>query len=288
MGKSKDNLAVVRSVEEMRDMVRAWRSSGDRIVLVPTMGALHEGHLALMRLGQERADRLVVSIFVNPTQFGPNEDLDAYPRNEEADLAKLREVGADLAFCPTAEEMYPEGFVTRVEVAGLTGMLCGASRAGHFDGVATVVSKLLLQCGPDMAIFGEKDYQQLLIIRRMVSDLNIPVEILGGATVREADGLALSSRNAYLTPDDRARAPLLHQTMQEMRRVILSGKNVADAIATGRKVLEEAGFAIDYLDVRDAGNLTPVDERPEAPARIFAAAILGKTRLIDNIAINED
>ena len=209
-------IPIVRTVAELRADRAKWRKAGEKIALVPTMGALHQGHLSLVALAKEKADRAVVSIFVNPIQFGPREDFHLYPRDEAGDLAKLAAAGADLVFIPDVAEMYPAGFSTRINVGDLTEDLCGAARPNHFDGVATVVAKLLLQCAPDVAIFGEKDYQQLLVIRRMVRDLNLPVEILGGPIVREKDGLALSSRNAYLSPAERRIAPLLHQTIAQV------------------------------------------------------------------------
>ena len=277
---------IIRNVQDLRAAVKVWRAAGETVALVPTMGALHEGHLALMRIAQNRTDRLIVSIFVNPTQFAPGEDLDAYPKHEAEDLKKLSELGVDLAYCPTIDEIYPDDFSTQISVTGLTDALCGTSRPGHFNGVATVVAKLLLQCLPDLAIFGEKDYQQLLVIRRMVRDLNIPVEILGGATVREEDGLALSSRNAYLSTKEREIAPHLHKIMQEMARSISGGEDVADIVFAGRHQLEKVGFNVDYLEVRNSATLAPVGRYLHVPGRIFAAAFLGKTRLIDNIAIN--
>ena len=277
---------IIRNVQDLRAAVKVWRAAGETVALVPTMGALHEGHLALMRIAQNRADRLVVSIFVNPTQFAPGEDLDAYPKQEAQDLKKLADLGVDLAYCPTIDEIYPDDFSTQISVTGLTDTLCGVSRPGHFNGVATVVAKLLLQCLPDLAIFGEKDYQQLLVIRRMARDLNIPVEILGGATIREEDGLALSSRNAYLSAEEREKAPHLHKIMQEMARSISGGEDVADIVFAGRHQLEKVGFNVDYLEVRNSATLAPVGRYLHVPGRIFAAAFLGKTRLIDNVAIN--
>ena len=286
MSDQQTTVKTVRTIADLRQTVKGWRDAGETIALVPTMGALHDGHLALMKIAKNRCDRLVVSIFVNPSQFAPGEDLEAYPRHEQADLEKLGEIGADLAYCPGHAEIYPDDFATEINVKGLTNELCGASRGGHFNGVATVVAKLLLQCGPDLAIFGEKDYQQLLVIRRMALDLNIPTEILGGATIREADGLALSSRNAYLSQNDRKTAPALHKIMQIMAEAIIRGENVPDVVLAGRHQLEKAGFSVDYLEVRNAINLSRVGHRLLVPARIFAAAYLGKTRLIDNIAVN--
>src|SRR5512146_326278 len=204
------SIATARTVKDLRAQVAKWRQAGENVALVPTMGALHAGHLSLIAVAKAHAKRIVASIFVNPTQFGPKEDFKRYPRDEAGDLAKLAQAGVDLVFIPNAAEMYPPGFSTKVSLPSLTEDLCGAARPNHFEGVATVVTKLLLQCAPDVAVFGEKDYQQLLVIRRLVRDLNIPVEIVGGPIVREEDGLALSSRNVYLSPEQRKTAPLLH------------------------------------------------------------------------------
>lgn len=278
-------IAIVRHVAKLRACVAAWRSEGLRVALVPTMGALHAGHLSLVSRGREEADRVIATIFVNPRQFGPTEDFDRYPRQESADATKLGAAGADLLFAPTAEEMYPEGFATTVHVAGITDSLCGPLRPGHFDGVATVVSKLLLQASPDIAIFGEKDYQQLLVIRRLTRDLDMPVQIVGSPTVREEDGLALSSRNAYLSPIDRKKAPKLYKVLTEIAAQLSDGEAAADALAWGRSRLHEAGFErIDYLELRNAMSLARLDSLT-APARILAAAFLGRTRLIDNLAV---
>ncbi len=263
-----------------------WRNSGARIGLVPTMGALHKGHMALVGAARARGDRVVATIFVNPKQFAPSEDLGAYPRREAADLDMLRGGGVDLAFVPGAEEIYPPGFATLVRVSGLTEGLCGAHRAGHFDGVATVVAKLLIQSMPDAAYFGEKDYQQLMVIRRLARDLDLPVQIEGVPTVREADGLALSSRNAYLTPAERQVAPELARTLREIAAAVASEPTaIAREIAQGRARLTHAGFGVEYLEIRDAKSLVPVIAAVGAPARVLAAVRLGRTRLIDNIAI---
>ena len=251
---------------------------------MPTMGALHDGHLSLVALAKSNADRVVVSVFVNPTQFGPSEDFHRYPRDEAGDLDKLEKAGANLVFAPDTAEMYPHGFSTKVSVSDLTEDLCGASRPNHFDGVATVVTKLLLQCAPDVAIFGEKDYQQLLVIKRLVRDLNIPVEILGGPIVREKDGLALSSRNAYLSPSERKAAPLLYQTIVAVANDLSQGRGADDAAAAGRLKLEAAGFSVDYVAVRDPETLKPLSG-PVERARVLAAVRLGSTRLIDNVAV---
>lgn len=276
---------VVRDVAALRATIRAFRSAGERVALVPTLGALHEGHLALVRAGRERARRTVVSIFVNPTQFGPNEDVDRYPRTEAADIEKLRGIGSDVVFMPTLAEMYPPGFSTTVSVADLTSGLCGPFRPGHFAGVATVVSKLLLQALPDFAMFGEKDFQQLQVVRRVQRDLDIPVEIVGVPTVREPDGLALSSRNVYLSPVERRTAAILYRVISEIATGVAAGNPAGPLVAEGRRVLEEAGFGpVQYLEVADEATLTPV-ERPTAPARVIAAAFLGRTRLIDNVPV---
>ncbi|TAN47164.1 MAG: pantoate--beta-alanine ligase, partial [Rhodospirillales bacterium] len=252
---------------------------------VPTMGALHEGHLSLLAKAREQADRVVASIFVNPTQFGPNEDFTRYPRQEETDLALLEKAGCDLVYLPTVAAMYPEGFSTAISVAGVSEGLCGACRPGHFSGVATVVAKLLLQGLPDIAVFGEKDYQQLQVIKRLVLDLDIPVRILGAPTLREADGLAKSSRNAYLTPEERRIAPALYKILSDAAKRVQGGEAASNACADAVKALIAAGFArADYIEVRDAETLAPV-EHPTATARILGAAWLGRTRLIDNLPI---
>jgi len=273
-----------RTVADLRAHVAPWRKAGKSIALVPTMGALHAGHLSLVTLAKSKADRVVVSIFVNPIQFGPREDFNTYPRDEAGDIEKLRAAGADLVFAPNTAEMYPAGFSTKVSIGDLTEDLCGANRPNHFDGVATVVTKLLLQCAPDMAIFGEKDYQQLLVIKHLVRDLNVPVEVLGGDIVREKDGLALSSRNAYLSPAERKTAPLLHQTISEVAAALARGEGADAACVAGRFKLEAAGFRVDYIAVRDADTLKPLSG-PVKHARVLAAAYLGKTRLIDNVPV---
>ena len=278
-------LDIVRQVAELRARVKYWRDQGLSVAMVPTMGALHDGHLTLVRNALEQADRVVVSVFVNPTQFGPNEDLSRYPRQEAKDAEALDGVGCHLLFAPKVEEMYPEGFATTISVKGVSAPLEGVCRPGHFDGVATVVSKLLLQCLPDIALFGEKDWQQLAVIRRMARDLDLPVRIQGVPTVREADGLALSSRNAYLTPQDRAIAPALHRALQAVAEGVKAGKSPAELCHRAAADVIAAGFAsVDYIEVRDADDMSPV-ERLGRPARVLAAARLGTTRLIDNIGI---
>ena len=278
-------IAVARTVAALRDAVARWRGQQERIALVPTMGALHRGHLALVEAARRHCERIVASLFVNPKQFGPREDFAAYPRDEAADLAKFREAGVDLVFAPSVEEMYPAGFVTSVRVAGVGGELEGAHRPGHFDGVATVVSKLLLQCLPDIACFGEKDYQQLLVVRRMARDLNIPVRIEGVATVREPDGLALSSRNIYLSAEERRIAPELHRVLNDTAAALtVAPDNVAGSLRNALAGLRQAGFVPDYLELRDAADLSPMS-RLDRSARLLAAAHLGRTRLIDNIPV---
>ncbi len=275
---------IVRTVTELRVQVAAWKTAGDRVALVPTMGGLHEGHLALVRRAGELADRVVTSLFVNPTQFAPGEDFEAYPRDEARDAALLAAHGCDLLYAPGAGEMYPAGFSTTVTVAEVSSPLDGLSRPRHFAGVATVVSKLLNQCAPDVAVFGEKDYQQLLVIRRLVRDLDMPVEITGLPTVRDADGLALSSRNAYLSPVERAVAGQLNLVIKAAAQSVRGGEAVAAVEARALAALGQAGFErIDYLEVRGADDLARLGPGPTAaPARVFAAARLGKTRLIDN------
>jgi pantoate--beta-alanine ligase len=274
----------VRTVRDLRARVAAWRGAGKSIALVPTMGAIHAGHLSLVALASSKADRVVASLFVNPLQFGPREDFKAYPRDEASDAAKLADAGADLLYAPDASEMYPPGFSTKISVADLTEDLCGAARPNHFDGVATVVAKLLLQCGPDIAIFGDKDYQQLLVIKRLVRDLDIPVKILGGAIVREDDGLALSSRNAYLSPAERKIAPVLYQTICDVAADLAQGRGADDASEAARFKLEAAGFRVAYVAVRNPDTLEPL-HGPVKEARVLAAVHLGKTRLIDNVPV---
>jgi len=279
-------LPILRSVAALRVQVAQWRKDGLRVAFVPTMGALHDGHLSLVKSGLAEADRVVVSIFVNPTQFGPNEDFAAYPRTEQADVAKLAGAGASAAYVPSVEEMYPAGAATTVHVAGVSDGLCGTFRPGHFDGVATVVAKLLNQVQPDVALFGEKDFQQLQVIRRMARDLDLPVAIRGVPTLREADGLAMSSRNAYLSAQERATAPVLHRTLSEVAARLQAGAEAAPVLKDGIAAILAAGFgSVDYLELRSVEDLTPL-ERLDRPARLIVAARLGKARLIDNIAVN--
>jgi len=277
----------VRKLDELRAAVAEWRTAGQRIALVPTMGALHAGHLALVEAARRPGTRVVASIFVNPRQFGAGEDLNRYPRREAADQRMLVEAGCDLLWAPAAETMYPAGFATTVSVAGVSAAFDGAARPGHFDGVATVVAKLFNQVAPDCAYFGEKDFQQLAVVRRLVADLDMAVEVVGVPTQRDDDGLALSSRNAYLDAGERARAVALPRALGVAVRAIGRGEAVADALAEARRGLEAAGFAIDYLDLADAETLQP-DPVPDRPRRLLAAARMGATRLIDNMPVEDD
>jgi pantoate--beta-alanine ligase len=274
---------IFRDPAAMRARAEDLRRDGRKIVVVPTMGALHEGHLSLLRAGRARGDILILTIFVNPTQFGPNEDLAKYPRDEAGDLAKARACGIDLAFCPEAPAMYPPGAQTFVEVRELQQPMCGARRPGHFAGVATIVSKLFHVTQPHVAVFGEKDYQQLAIIRRMVRDLDFAIEIVGVPIVREADGLAMSSRNAYLSPAQRAQALSLSRGLAAAEASYKSGERDADKlVAAARATLEaEREVRIDYVELRNADDLSQVS-RVDAPAVLAIAAFVGTTRLIDN------
>ena len=283
-------MQIIRDIEALPGEVFALRGSapekgGARVALVPTMGALHAGHLALVAEAKRRADRVVATIFVNPLQFGPGEDLDRYPRQEAADSELLEQSGCDLLWMPSAGDMYPKGFATTVSVRGLGECWEGEARPGHFDGVATVVARLLLAVKPDVALFGEKDFQQLAVIRRMAEDLGLGIEIVGVPTVRDVDGLALSSRNAYLSADERKRAVALPQALAAARDAILSGEPVDAALAAAKDAMRAAGFTcIDYVALVDAGTLEPLDE-PRGVMRLIAAATIGGTRLIDNIAV---
>ncbi|MCE7795522.1 pantoate--beta-alanine ligase [Sphingobium sufflavum] len=286
-------MQIIRDLSTLYDALDVTRTAGDRVALVPTMGALHDGHMSLVREGRRHADRVVVSIFVNPTQFGPNEDFDAYPRTEEADVALLAAERVDILWAPTVPEMYPAGFATTVSLSGISEVLDGAARPGHFDGVATVVSKLLGQVRPDVALFGEKDYQQLAVIRRLVIDLNLRTTIIGVPTARAADGLALSSRNAYLTAPERAAALALPRALNDAAQAIRAGAPVAAALDAARAAIRDAGFtSIDYVTLCDTATLQPLESLDRA-GRLLAAARIGldrtndfTTRLIDNIAVN--
>ncbi|MGE4411739.1 MAG: pantoate--beta-alanine ligase [Sphingobium sp.] len=279
-------MQLIRDIASLREALFTLRTGGGgRIALVPTMGALHQGHMSLVRAAKERADHVVVSIFVNPTQFGPNEDLDAYPRQEAQDAALLEAEGAAILWAPSVAEMYPAGFATSIGVGGVTALLEGAHRPGHFDGVATIVCKLFNQVGPDVALFGEKDYQQLAVIRRMARDLDLPVDIVGVPTARAEDGLALSSRNAYLSADERRRAVELPAAMREAVARLEAGEEANGVLAEARARIEKAGFGpVDYVELADAISLEPVRTLAH-PARLLVAARLGKTRLIDNFHV---
>lgn len=275
--------SVLKTVESLRAFVAQQRQNDQKIALVPTMGALHEGHLELVRQGLEQAGCVIVSIFVNPTQFGPNEDLNAYPRTWDADLEKLAAISAHAVFYPSVDEMYPDGFQTNITVSDVSKPLEGAHRPGHFDGVATVVSKLLLQCLPDIALFGEKDWQQLQVIKRMTADLNIPVNVIGVPTVRDENGLALSSRNAYLSEDEYHIAIQLNKILFAMADKVSAAEDIESTQQWGFEKLEEAGFeSIDYLEICDAGTLGKPDVDN---LRILAAVKCGKARLIDNVPV---
>ena len=280
----------VKTVRELRAAVARARSEGKRIGLAPTMGNLHRGHAALITKAAQRADFVVASIFVNPLQFGPNEDLATYPRTLAADQEKLLQAGCHLLFTPSVEEMYPHGMKdqTLVSVPVLSEGLCGASRPGHFDGVATVVSKLFNMVQPDLAVFGEKDFQQLTVIRALVRDLNMPIQIIGEPTVRDVDGLALSSRNGYLSADQRAVAPTLYQVISDMGDAIRGGdRDFAQLIDNGKRALQAQGFRPDYLEIREAVHLRPATAE-DTDVVILVAAYLGTTRLIDNLHLTKD
>lgn len=277
-------ISTVTSVRDIRTAIIPWREAGDTVAFVPTMGALHRGHMALITKAKKMARRVVASVFVNPTQFAPNEDLAKYPRRLEDDQKMLAEAGCDLLYAPSVEEMYPPNFATMIEPGKLATVLEGIYRPIHFRGVATVVIKLLLQILPDAALFGEKDYQQLLVIRQVVRDLNIPIHIIGVPIVRDPDGLALSSRNAYLSPEDRKRSLALPKALQTTRDAILGGRDISIALVDGLAQLTAAGFSMDYLECADASTLLSVRDRA-APARLLAAGFIGTTRLIDNLAV---
>lgn len=279
------SIETIHTVAGLRERVRQWRGAGERVALVPTMGALHVGHVALMTAARRDADRIIVSIFVNPTQFAPTEDLSRYPRTLEADLEKAGAAGVDVAFVPDVAEMYPDGFATTVSLAGPALALETEFRPTHFAGVATVVCKLLGQATPDVAYFGEKDFQQLKVVTRMARDLDLPVRIVGVPTIREPDGLALSSRNVYLTPADRAAAPALYRALTRAANAIATGEDVQQAVDIARRTVIEAGFALDYLEARHAETLASIGSSAEGPIRLLVAARIGATRLIDNIAV---
>jgi len=281
-------MQIIRTIGDLAPALLPWREAGEIIALVPTMGALHAGHMALIETARGEADRVVASIFVNPLQFGPAEDLDRYPRQEADDARLLEQHGCDLLWLPTAEQLYPPGFATTVSVSGVSDRWDGASRPGHFAGVATVVAKLLSAVRPDLAFFGEKDFQQLAVIRRVEADLGLGVTIRGVPTVRDADGLALSSRNAYLSVDERARAVALPQALEEARQAILGGEPVEAVLDDARRKLADAGFnRIDYFALADSTTLEPLDTA-SGDMRLIVAAVIGTTRLIDNVSVISD
>lgn len=278
-------MLTIREPEHLRETLRAFARAGERIALVPTMGALHAGHMALIEAAKPLADRIVASIFVNPKQFGPTEDLDRYPRREKADSRLLESADCDVLWMPPVAVMYPEGFATNISVSGVSDGLDGAARPGHFDGVATVVAKLFNQVRPDVALFGEKDFQQLAVIRRMARDLDLAIEIVGVPTQRDDDGLALSSRNVYLAPDDRTRAVALPRALGVAARAIGRGVDPDDALLAAREMMLAAGYdSIDYVALVDAETLAPSADLAR-PLRLLAAARIGGTRLIDNVAV---
>jgi len=279
------SIQVARTVRDLRTITADWRAAGKTIALVPTMGALHPGHLALVQHAKQHADKAVVSIFVNPTQFAPHEDLARYPRDEAGDLAKLAKAHADLVWSPTVDEMYPAGFSTSIKAGSAAADLEGAFRPHHFDGVATVCCKLFNQVSADFAIFGEKDFQQLAVLRQLVDDLNMPLTLIAAPTVRETDGLALSSRNAYLSEAERRIAPALFATLSEAAAKVEAGEPFTVVTAAAMADLSSAGFTkVDYVEIRDARTLGATTS-PGRPLRVLAAAYLGKTRLIDNVAV---
>jgi pantoate--beta-alanine ligase len=278
-------MQIIRDFEALAAARKTLKQSGESLALVPTMGALHTGHLTLIEEAKRHADKVAASIFVNPLQFNDPADLERYPREEEADLAKLEAAGVDLVWLPSAADLYPQGFATSIRVAGVSERWEGEARPGHFDGVATIVAKLLIAVAPEIALFGEKDFQQLAVIRRLVADLGLAVEIVGVETVRDGDGLALSSRNAFLSAEDRQRALALPRALQSARNQIASGEPVGRALATAKQALVDAGFLkIDYFALVDVATLEPLSE-PAGEMRLIAAATIGGTRLIDNVAV---
>jgi pantoate--beta-alanine ligase len=277
---------VIQTIAALRKAIATYRKGGDKIALVPTMGALHDGHMALVEAARKKAGRVVVSIFVNPQQFAPTEDFATYPRTMDADIARLRRLQVDAVWAPETAVMYPEGFSTRVVPGGPAyAGLEDAFRPHFFGGVATVVSKLLIQVNPDFAFFGEKDYQQLKVVTRLAADLDLQAQIIGVPTVREPDGLALSSRNVYLSPEERRKAPLLHRVLQDCASRILQGHPLDRVMADGGLLLTSEGFVLDYLEARNAETLEPVSSAKQGPLRLLVAARLGTTRLIDNIPV---
>jgi len=277
---------IIRSRAVLRKYVEDWKRAGDKIGVVPTMGALHAGHLSLVKAAEAEADRVIVTIFVNPKQFNNPQDLANYPRTEQEDAEKLAPFDVDMIYVPDPEEIYPDGFSTQISVSGVSEGLCGRHRPGHFDGVATVVAKLLLQTGADRGFFGEKDYQQLKVIRRLVQDLDIPFEAVGCPTVRDADGMALSSRNTQLSADERNRAAALFTTLKWAQKQLMAGAPVTETLDQARQDILAAGFEeVEYLELRDEETFAPVSSTPEASARLLVAAWMGSVRLIDNIEV---
>ena len=278
---------IAKTVPALRRIVAGWRDKGETVALVPTMGALHAGHIALVRLARRRADRVVVSIFVNPAQFAPSEDFSTYPRTFDTDVAMLAQEKADLVWAPAnVAVMYPDGFATRIVPEGpATAGLEDRFRPDFFKGVATVVAKLFTQAAPDIAVFGEKDYQQLKVVTRMARDLDLPLRVVGAPTVREKDGLAMSSRNVYLSPGERAAAPTLHRVLTLCAKKIAEGHSIATILSEGREAITRAGFALDYLEARHAETLAPLASAKDGPVRLLVAAKLGTTRLIDNVGV---
>lgn len=277
---------VVGSVAPLRKAIAGLRGKSRKVALIPTMGALHDGHFSLVKQARRRAEIVVVSIFVNPAQFAPTEDFASYPRDIKRDLAALSGLGVDLVWAPSEKAMYPDGFSTAITPGGpAKAGLEDTFRPHFFGGVTTVVSKLFLQVRPDIALFGQKDYQQLKVVTRMAKDLDIPVTVIGVPTMREKDGLAMSSRNVYLSIEERAVAPTLHRVLRDSAAKIKSGKPIADVMATGRAMIERAGFKIDYIEARHADTLAPIANASDGPIRLLVAAKLGKTRLIDNLGV---
>jgi pantoate--beta-alanine ligase len=286
VSRPKPRLRVVRALPALKRAVVEYHTRHKTVALVPTMGALHEGHLALVQSARRRGDRVIVSIFINPAQFAPSEDLKTYPRTFTTDLAALKQADADLVWSPDVKTMYPDGFALRIVLEGpAKAGLEDRFRPHFFAGVATVVAKLLIQCEPDFAMFGEKDYQQLKVVTQMVRDLGLKTRIVGVPTVRETDGLAMSSRNRYLSPAERQTAPTLHRTLKECAAGIRSGKPIADVLDNGSKAITAAGFALDYLEARNADTLAPLVPAQKEPIRLLVAARIGATRLIDNLAV---
>lgn len=281
-------MKTIREISAMREAVTGWRQDGESVALVPTMGNLHRGHMSLIALAHEHAERVVVSLFVNPAQFGPGEDFDGYPRSLDLDRRRLSRAGVDVLFAPDSAAIYPfgEASMTRVSVPELSGILCGAARPGHFDGVTSVVCRLFNLIQPNVAVFGQKDYQQLVIIRRMVADLHIPVQVIAGRTQREKDGLALSSRNQYLSDAERQRAPQLHRALDRCRQLLADGaRDFASLEAEGRRAVQAAGFAPDYFVIRTAGDLGRPETADHQRLVVMAAGTLGRARLIDNLLV---